>query len=125
MSDDLQQLALQIDAGADADDEEVDELASQLRRQLLELDIDSVDRIPAGEAPPGTRGGPLLLLGGLLVTHSPEMLKMVVGVVQSWVAGHQGRTVELQLAGDKLTLTGVSSEQQQQLIALFVQRHSG
>jgi hypothetical protein len=125
MSHDLQQLALQIDAGADADDEEVDELTMQLRRQLLDLDVESVDRIPAGEAPPGTRGGPLLLLGGLLVTHSPEVLKTVVGVVQSWVAGHQGRTVELQLAGDTLKLTGVSSDQQQQLIALFVQHHSG
>jgi hypothetical protein len=67
------------------------------------------------------------VLGGLLVTltKSPEVLKLIVGVVQSWLAGHQGRSVELQIAGDTLKVTGVSSDQQRQLIALFVERHSG
>ena len=126
MPDELLQIGLQLRAGADADPEEIDELTAQFRRQLLNLDVESVDRVPAGEAPPGTRGVDVMVLGGLLVTltKSPELLKMAIGVVQSWVAGRQGRTVELQIAGDTLKVSGVSSEEQQRLINLFVERHA-
>src|SRR5437588_10102363 len=126
MPDDRLQLGIQLDAGADADEHEMDELTARLRRQLLELDVESVDRVRAGEAPPGTRGLDVMVLGGLLVTlsKSPELLKMVTGVVQSWVAGRQGRSVELQVAGETLKVTGVSSEEQQRLINLFVGRHA-
>ena len=126
MPDDRLQLGIQLDAGADADEQELDEVTAQLRRQLLELEVESVDRVRAGEAPAGTRGVDPMVLGGLLVTlgKSPELLKMVTSVVQSWMAGRQGRSVELQIAGDTLKLTGVSSAEQRQLIALFVERHA-
>ena len=125
MSGESQELGLQIDGGPGADAEEVDALTNQLRRQLLELDVESVEHISQGEAPPGARALDILLLGGLLVKHSPEVLKTVIVTVQSWVGLHPGRSVELQMDGDTLKLTGVSSDQQQQLIALFVARHSG
>jgi hypothetical protein len=59
-----------------------------LLRRLLDLDVESVNRIEAGEAPSGARAIDLMVVGGLLVTHSPEILKTVVAVVQSFVAGH-------------------------------------
>jgi hypothetical protein len=126
MLDEVLQVGLQIDAGADADEQELEELTARLRRQLLELDVESVERVRADEAPPGTRAVDVMMLGGLLVTlgKSPDLLKMVTGVVQSWVAGRQGRSVELQIGGDTLKVSGVSSDEQRQLIALFVERHA-
>jgi hypothetical protein len=124
--DELLQLHIQLDAGADADAMEIDELTTQLRRQLLGLDVESVDRIPAGDAPPGTRAVEVMALGGLLITltKSPELLKMVASVIQSWVASRSGRSVEVQIAGDTLKVSGVSSEEQQRLINFFVaQQH--
>ncbi|MGH3720231.1 MAG: hypothetical protein ACRDRI_15575 [Pseudonocardiaceae bacterium] len=47
-------LGLCIEAGPDADAEE---LTVQLREQLLELDIKRADRVTAGPAPPGARAG--------------------------------------------------------------------
>jgi len=126
MPDDLLQVGLQIDAGADADEQEIEDLTAQLRGQLLELDVESVNRVRAGDAPPSTRAVDVMVLGGLFVTlsKSPELLKMITGVVQSWVTGRPGRSVELQINGDSLKVTGVSSDQQRQLIALFVEHHS-
>lgn len=126
MPNELLYIGLQLDAGADADAQELDELTAQLRRQLLEFDVESVDRVRAGEAPPGTRGLDVMVLGGLFLTlsKSPELLKVVMGVVQSWVAGRQGRSAELQIASDTLKVSGISSEEQQRLIDLFVERHT-
>src|ERR1700686_4435895 len=109
MPSDLVQVSLQLEAGADADEQEIDALTARLRRQLLELDVESVDRVRAGEAPPGTRAVDVMVLGGLFMTltKSPELLKMVTGVVQSWVTGRPGRSVELQINGDSLKVTGI------------------
>jgi hypothetical protein len=61
-------LGIQVELGPDADDEEVAEATLQLRRELLDLDVDSVDLPTAGQPPPGTRGVELAALGALLVS---------------------------------------------------------
>ncbi len=126
MLDDALQLTIQVDAGPDADDAELDEATARLRQQLLELDVQSVERQRAGDAPPGTRGPDMLVLGGLVVglTRSPEMLKMVSGLLQGWVSSRQGRSVELKIGDDALKVTGISPAEQRQLIDMFVARHT-
>lgn len=47
----MTELALSLDAGPDASDEEVDRLTGRLREELLELDVDDVRRSAAGEGP--------------------------------------------------------------------------
>lgn len=123
--DDLLTLALQLDGGPDTDAEELDELTRRLRGELLLLDVQSVEPLPAGEAPPGTRGPDVVAIGGLLITlaRSGDMLKPLVSVIQSWLHAQPARSVELQIAGDTLKLSGVSSAEQARLVDLFVQRH--
>jgi hypothetical protein len=122
---DLLHVDVRLDAGPAADAEELDELTTLLRRQLLESGVEAVDRIHDGEAPAGTRAVDPVVLGGLLITvvKSTGALKMLTGALQAWVAGRAGRSVELQIGGDTLKVTGISSDQQQHLIALFAQRH--
>ncbi len=126
MADELLRVKLLLDGGADIDAQEVDRLTGQLRRQLLKLDVHSVDWVLEGEAPRATRAPDAIAVGALavaFVAHSPEMLKLVVAAVQSWLASHQGRSVELQLAGESLKVSGISSEDQRRLIELFVAHH--
>jgi hypothetical protein len=128
MSDDSIRVEVRLDAGADADAQELYAVTAQLRQRLLDLDVDSVDRLQAGEAPPGTRAvDPLSIGGGLIVTlaKSPELLKNVLGSIGSWLVARRGGTAELQVGGDTIKLTGVSSEDQRRLIDLFVARHTG
>jgi hypothetical protein len=63
-------LDLQVDLGPEAPVEEVAEATLQLRRDLLELDVDAVELARAGEPPPGTRAVDFIALGALVVTRN-------------------------------------------------------
>jgi hypothetical protein len=119
-------LGIQVDLGPDADAEEVAEAAEQLRRELLDLDVDSVDLPRGGEAPPGTRGVELAALGGLLVTvGQSQLLAPVIAAIRSWLGGSPQRSIKLELDGDTLELSGISSKEQRRLVDEWLQRHTG
>ncbi len=117
-------LGISVGVGPDADAEEVAEATAQLRRELLDLDVDAVELPPAGEPPPGSRAVDLAAIGALVVTvaQSP-LLASVLAAVRSWLAGSQRRSIKLELGGDVLELTGVSSDQQRRLIDEWLRRH--
>ena len=108
----------------DADAGEVAEATSQLRGELLDLDVGAVESPPAGEPPPGTRAVELAVIGALVVTVArSQLLGAVVAAVRSWLASSQRRSIKLELGGDVLELTGVSSDQQRRLIDEWLRRH--
>ena len=110
--------------GSDADPEEVAEATLQLRRELLELDVESVEIPRAGEPPPGTRAVDLAALGTLVVTVTQsQLLASVVAAVRSWLAGAQKRSIKLELGGDTLELSGVTSAEQRRLTDEWLRRH--
>jgi hypothetical protein len=117
-------LGIQIVVGADADAEEVAEATSQLRRELLALDVDTVEVPREGEAPPGSKGLELAALGALVVTvaRSP-VLNSILTAIRAWLGGSQQRSIKLQIAGDVLELTGVSSKEQRRLTDEWLRRH--
>ena len=114
------------EAGADA--ERLDTLTGYLRDELLQLDVEDVTALRAGQPPPGTRAIDALAIGGLLVTfnRTADSVRHVVGAVRGWLAGGQGtkRTVRLELDGDVLELSEVTATEQSRLIELFVNRHA-
>ena len=126
MDDQPLSLTLLVEGETDTDAQELDELTRRLRQRLLELDVRSAEPTPGAEPPPGARAVDAMVLGSLLVTltRSPDLLKSVVGVVQDWLAGSRARSVELQMAGDTLKVSGLSSDEQRRLIDVFVQRHA-
>jgi hypothetical protein len=119
-------LGIQVGLGSDADAEEVAEAAEQLRRELLDLDVESVDVPAAGKAPPGTRGVELAALGGLLVTVAQsQLLAPVIAAIRSWLGANPQRSIKLELDGDTLELSGISSKEQRRLVDEWLQRHTG
>jgi hypothetical protein len=117
-------LGIQVAAGPDDDAEQVAEATLQLRRELLDLDVEAVELPSAGEPPPGTRAVELAALGALVVTAAKsQLLGPVVAAVRAWLAGSPQRTVKLELGGDVLELTGVSSKEQRRLTDEWLRRH--
>jgi hypothetical protein len=118
-------LGIQVDLGPDADAEEVAEATLQLRRELLDLDVDSVE-LPAGDQPPpGTRGVELAALGALLISVTQsELLAPVLAAIRSWLGGSPQRSIKLELEGDTLELTGISATEQRRLVDEWLQRHT-
>ncbi|MCW2983226.1 MAG: hypothetical protein JWR63_796 [Conexibacter sp.] len=113
-------VALQADAGA----EELDDATCALRDELLDLDVDAVDRTRSAEPPPaGARAAEATMLAGLAVQVGQATLAAVIGTIRQWVGRGAGRSVKLTVAGDTLEVTNVSTGDQHELIAAFLARH--
>ncbi len=120
-------LRLQLsEEGADA--ERLAALTGYLRSELLQLDVEDVTALPAGEPPPGARGFHAATVGALMIAlgQSAEGLRSVVSVIKGWLrrGDGEGRAVRLELGGDALELSQASTADQERLIELFVIRHT-
>ena len=111
--------AVRVELMYDADEGRVDELTAALRRELLALDVERVER-ETSQAPAGSKG---LELGALLVTlgQTAGALSGLVSGLRAW-AGRGGRHLKLEVDGDSIEISGATSEQQEQLIAAWIAR---
>jgi hypothetical protein len=126
MTERIGRLDLCIAAGPEAGAAELDELAGQLREQLLELDIERADRATGGQVPPGARASEILLAGALTVmlVQSSGLLTALVETVRSWISRGGGRSVKLEIEGDVLEVTGITRKDQRELIETWIDRHT-
>ena len=112
----------------EADAERIDALANLLRADLLELKVDDVRRLRTGDAPPGSRAVDVAAIGGLVVMlgQSAHSLSAVIGAIRAWLARGHGprRTVRVEIGGDVLELSEASLAEQDQLVSLFVSKHT-
>ncbi len=120
-------LRLQLsEEGADA--ERLDALTGLLRGELLQLDVEDVTGLRAGEPAPGARGLDVAAVGGLLVGlgGSAEGLRSVISAIRAWLArgGETRRTVRLEIGGEVLELSEATTADQDRLIGLFISRHA-
>jgi hypothetical protein len=108
----------------DADDEVVGALASDLRLELLELDVESVSAVALGPAPEGSKGMDLVAIGALLVRvkDSLPVLTTVVTAVRRWLGGGSSsrRSLKITVDGRTLELSAATAQQQQQLVTEFL-----
>jgi len=116
-------LELRLPDGADA--EELDTATARLRGDLLDLDVDRVERVASGEAPPGARAAEIAALGELLLhlARNAEAITSVVASLQAWLSRDAGRSVKLEMDGESLEVTGISSREQERLISAWIERH--
>ncbi len=111
----------------DSDPDAADRLTRQLRAELTELDVESVDPVTAGTTPDGAKGADPLTLGALLVAFSASggVFPGLIGTVRDWLGRQTGKhRVTLTIDGDTIELVQASDEQQQALVDAYVRRHS-
>ncbi len=120
------QLLIKIEPDPDADDQERVELTRNLRKQLLSLDAVESAEPPPASVVPGTKSGGVDWQA-LMVTlaSSGGILTPITGAIQSWLTRQDRSTVTLEIGGDKLTVTGASSESQKRLVDDWIKRHKG
>jgi hypothetical protein len=121
-------LGVRLQGGPDVDDEELAELTSRLRNELLDLDVDDVlPQTASVDAPADSKGVAMGAIGGLLVQFalSPEGLRTVVSGVRSWLGRQRIRSVKLSLDGDTCEVSGLDSDEQKRLVDLWIVRHAG
>lgn len=64
---------------------ELDELTRQLRAEVNELDVNSVEQVSAGQAPEGSKAVDMAALGQLAVTLAPSLVPPLFDLLKSWV----------------------------------------
>lgn len=118
---------IRVDVGLDleADDLELEDSTLALREELLELDVDSVERPLSGPPPEGAKAVEVALGATLIVAAGKEVITAVVSKVAGWVGRDRGRSVKLQLGEDTIEITDPSKEEQRRLLEAFLARHAG
>jgi hypothetical protein len=124
MSEPAIAVRLEIALESDAEAIELQDAASQLRRELLELDVEKVEAPAGGPAPPGTRAVEVAEIGTLLVAAGKVAIGPIVQVIQGWIARRASRSVKLTIDGDSIELSNASADDQRQLLQAFVARHA-
>ena len=126
MSDDPVDVVVTLESSADADPDERDRLARQLRAELRDLDLDAITDADCRDAPPGAKGVELGEWGMWLVTLSASggVLTSLISVAKDWLDRHgKGNRIKITIDGDTLELDEASAVEQAALLTAFVQRH--
>jgi hypothetical protein len=120
----LTELVLQ--PASDVDQEELDQLTSQLRRCLLdEVDVDTVNAgATIQAAPDGAKSQYASIFGTLALGLTPVTLHSLIRVVQAWLKNRPVRTVKVTIEGDSIEVSHMSSSDQRRLIDSFIERHT-
>ncbi|OKK14184.1 hypothetical protein [Streptomyces sp. CB02400] len=116
-------MRLVLTGGQDSDQEELDQLALQLRERLLELDVDYVEPVRSGDVPDGAKPVDAFAVGALAVTLAPIALRSVLDLVRTWIENRPVRTVSVTLGEDSLELEAVSSADQRRIVDDFLAAH--
>lgn len=87
----------------DGDRAELDELTRQLRAELQDLNVDSVDQVPAGAAPAGTKAVDFAVVGQMMVTLAPAVVPPVFELLKSWVERKPSTPVKVKVKVGKRT----------------------
>ncbi|MFF4355943.1 hypothetical protein [Streptomyces sp. NPDC001604] len=115
-------MRLVLSGGDELDGEELDALTRQLRKRLLELDVDDV-KVERSDAapPPGAKPGELISVGALAVSLAPAVFRPALRVVETWLQNRPARTVKVEVDGRTLELGQASPEEQRLLVEAFLE----
>jgi len=89
--------------GGDGDRAELDELTRQLRSEVEELNVDSVEQVSAGAAPEGTKAVDFTVVGQMAVTLAPTIIPPLFDLLKSWVGRKPSTPVKVTVRVGKKT----------------------
>jgi hypothetical protein len=115
-------LAFPDDGEASA--EERDTRARQLRREMLDLDVDAIE-YAHGDAPPsGSKAVDVAEVGTLIVAiaNSASAILGLVNALHAWRQRNRRHDVLVTLNGELLQVSGLSSTAQQELTKEWLER---
>jgi hypothetical protein len=119
------EVVLGIEAGPDADQEELAELALGLREELSAVDLESVELARGVEQPSGAKTGDVMDWGTLVVgIASSGAMTALITAVSAWITRQRSASVRVKIGDDELELTGGSSDDQRRMIEAWFERRS-
>ncbi|MDX1665401.1 MAG: hypothetical protein R3272_16525 [Candidatus Promineifilaceae bacterium] len=112
MSSESRPFVVTVDTALPSDTDRLAELTRNLRRELLESDVEDVRPVEGGAAPPGAKGLSAFDWNSLMVLVDPRVLASVFGVLTSWVRRNDGTSLTLKAGDCDIELKGMEIEHQ-------------
>ncbi len=117
-------LAVRVEAGADALPEDIDRITRQLCSELRDFGVEPAS-MPAGAAPAGTKSADALTVGALTICVLPPMLPKLMDYLESWVQRGRDRTVKVKVqVGDRMIDVEYPSSAPDPIVENLIQRMS-
>ena len=82
---------------------ELDELTRQLKAEVQDLSVDSVEDVINGNAPDGTKALDLTVIGQMAVTLAPTIIPPLFELLKSWVERKPSTPVKIKVRIGKRT----------------------
>ena len=120
-------LLLQLRPGPESDAEDAERLGRQLRAELSELDVDSIDSVAGQPLPEGAKGADPVTIGAVIVALSASggVFTALIETLRDWLGRRSGgHRISVTIDGDTIELDNASVEQQRDVVDAFVRRHS-
>ncbi|MFJ4484500.1 hypothetical protein ACIP3D_19350 [Streptomyces longwoodensis] len=103
------------------EDDDLLRLATQLSRQLADLDVlDVREARRSGDSWPGAKSGGDLAAGTLAVTAGGFVLRQAFVLADTWLRNRPLRSIRVELEGKTLELGHASAAERERLIDLFL-----
>jgi len=92
-----------LGVGGDADANEIDQITRQLRTEINELEVESVDLVRDGVLPGGAKSADPVTLGALAMVVLPAVIPKLIELLQSWSMRGENRMIKLKAqSGDRI-----------------------
>ena len=85
------------------DHTELDELTRQLKAEVEDLNVDSVEDVINGSAPDGTKALDITVIGQMAVTLAPTIIPPLFELLKSWVERKPSTPVKIKVKIGKRT----------------------
>ena len=85
------------------DHAELDELTRQLKAEVEDLSVDSVEDVINGNAPDGTKALDITVIGQMAVTLAPAIIPPLFELLKSWVERKPSTPVKIKVKIGKRT----------------------
>ena len=117
---------LQIEGGADSDQNEIDRLTRNLLGEISETEVEEVE-IPTSTdgSPGGTKSGEAITWGQIAIVTLPTVLPAVIMLVQSWLLRQQSHAIKVKIGEIEVEIPRDLPEEKLERIVDQVKRISG
>ena len=96
MSKNQTELTIEVSVGQ-GDINELEELSRQLRAEVEDLKVDSVDWVSSGAAPEGTKAVDSAAVGQMIVALAPTIIPPLFELLKSWVERKPSTPVKIKV----------------------------
>lgn len=87
----------------DDNQRELDELTHELRSEIEQLNVDSINKVFFGEAPEGTKTVDWISIGSISVTLAPTIIPPLFELLRSWIDRKPSTPVKIKVKVGKKT----------------------